>query len=376
MRFFGTDMVRLPGTQLPELMREYHAFSRHEVLTRLAACDETAHSTQWPLPETSFPEELVQSGTVALIYDATEGLEILAGFGDFERAFIDPEALSEDHYRQRVLDYLDDDSVSPLPFRRMAEFDPIRAGEVLRLVLPAGGSTGTVRARDSCVSGKHRSSGGLNCLGCCRSASGWLPTSPRRPEPAITDSGCGGGDNGPELTLVKLLFAKEDLRLLVDPARFERGRQPRARLRTCTRTSGAWSGPSSTPARPIRRWSTTGALPSPPSATVPTDSRRCSASTQWQWACPISMRTTSDRMLSNCVAGGAHTSSRSALPPHDELADSGHSPAPPSLLPSPGIGSGTSPKRGPGTPRNDGGAERFRILGTLLSVCCIFGMQL
>jgi len=135
VRFFGTDMVRLPGTQLPELMREYHAFSRHEVLTRLAARHETAHSTQWPLPETSFPEELVQSGTVALIYDATEGLEILAGFGDFERAFIDPEALSEDHYRQRVLDYLDDDSVSPLPFRRMAEFDPIRAGEVLRLVL-------------------------------------------------------------------------------------------------------------------------------------------------------------------------------------------------------------------------------------------------
>ncbi len=135
VRFFGTDMVRVLGTQLPERMREYHVFSRGEVLARLAARHETAQSTQWPLPEMDFPDQLVQSGTVALIYDETEGLEILAGFGDFERAFIDPEALRKDRYRQRVLDYLDDDSVSPLPFRRMAELDPIRIGEVLRQVL-------------------------------------------------------------------------------------------------------------------------------------------------------------------------------------------------------------------------------------------------
>jgi hypothetical protein len=135
VRFFGTDMVRVPGTQLPERMREYHVFSRHEVLARLAARHETTHSTPWPLPEMDFPEQLVQSGTVALIYDETEGLEILAGFGDFERAFTDPDALGQDRYRRRVLDYLDDDSVSPLPFRRMAELDPIRAGEVLRQVL-------------------------------------------------------------------------------------------------------------------------------------------------------------------------------------------------------------------------------------------------
>jgi transposase len=38
-------------------------------------------------------------------------------------------------YRQRVLDYLDDDSVSPLPFRQMADRDPTRASEVLRRVL-------------------------------------------------------------------------------------------------------------------------------------------------------------------------------------------------------------------------------------------------
>ena len=49
--------------------------------------------------------------------------------------FISPSALDQCRYRQRVADYLDDDSVSPLPFRRMAEHDTSRATEVLRLVL-------------------------------------------------------------------------------------------------------------------------------------------------------------------------------------------------------------------------------------------------
>jgi hypothetical protein len=64
-----------------------------------------------------------------------EGLAFLGGFGEFERAFTEPTLLAQQRFRQRVLDYLDDDSVSPLPFRRMADRDPTRASEVLRRVL-------------------------------------------------------------------------------------------------------------------------------------------------------------------------------------------------------------------------------------------------
>jgi hypothetical protein len=88
-----------------------------------------------PLVEIDFPPVLVQSDSVAVIYDETEGLSFFRGFGEFERAFADPALCDQRHYRQRVLDYLDDDSVSPLPFRRMADRDPTRAGEVLRRVL-------------------------------------------------------------------------------------------------------------------------------------------------------------------------------------------------------------------------------------------------
>jgi hypothetical protein len=126
VRFFGTDMVFIEGTELAERMRQYAAFSRREVLAELAAqgIDSLANRS---LVEFDFPPALVNSGTVAVIYDETEGLSFFGGFGEFERAFTEPALLHQRHYRQRVLDYLDDDSVSPLPFRRMADLDPTRA---------------------------------------------------------------------------------------------------------------------------------------------------------------------------------------------------------------------------------------------------------
>jgi hypothetical protein len=134
VRFFGTDMVLMPGTELAERMRQYAAFSRSEVRAQLAEQKRASHANR-PLVEIDFPPELVKSGTVAVIYDETEGLAFLGGFGEFERAFTEPALLDQPRIRQRVLDYLDDDSVSPLPFRRMADRDPTRASEVLRRVL-------------------------------------------------------------------------------------------------------------------------------------------------------------------------------------------------------------------------------------------------
>jgi hypothetical protein len=134
MRFFGTDMVFIAGTELAERMRQYAAFSRREVLAELTA-QEIDSVANRPLVEIDFPPALVKSGTVAVIFDETEGLAFFGGFAEFERAFAEPALLDQRHYRQRVIDYLDDDSVSPLPFRRMADRDPTRASEVLQIVL-------------------------------------------------------------------------------------------------------------------------------------------------------------------------------------------------------------------------------------------------
>jgi hypothetical protein len=67
-------------------MRQYAAFSRSEVLAQLAEQKRASHANR-PLVEIDFPPDLVKSGTVAVIYDETEGLAFLGGFGEFERAF-------------------------------------------------------------------------------------------------------------------------------------------------------------------------------------------------------------------------------------------------------------------------------------------------
>jgi hypothetical protein len=127
VRFFGADMVVMPGAVLAQRMRQYAVFSRGEVLAQLAGQESAACAR--PLIEFDFPPELVESATVALIYDEIEGLSLFGGFDEFERAFSEPALLDQPLYRQRVVDYLDDDTVSPLPFRRMAELIGIPAGQ-------------------------------------------------------------------------------------------------------------------------------------------------------------------------------------------------------------------------------------------------------
>ena len=85
-------MVLMPGAELVERMRQYAAFSRSEILAQLQA-QESASLANRPLVEIDFPSDLVKSGTVAVIYDETQGLSFFAGFGEFERAFTEPALL-------------------------------------------------------------------------------------------------------------------------------------------------------------------------------------------------------------------------------------------------------------------------------------------
>jgi hypothetical protein len=135
VRFFGSDMVLIPGPELAARMQSYLAFSRHDALSRFGNRQETEKHARRPLPEFDFPPPLVESGTVAVIYDEVEGLSFFAGFDEIDRAFTNPSLIDQFHYRQRLLDYLDDESISPLPFRRLAERDAERLSEVLRRAL-------------------------------------------------------------------------------------------------------------------------------------------------------------------------------------------------------------------------------------------------
>jgi hypothetical protein len=134
VRFFGSDLVVLPGDQVAARLAEFQRFSRREVLDSLPAQRRKQQSTPPPAVRLDLNPDLLDAQTVAVIYDEVEGMNLYAEFGLVEAVFADP-ALCRTRFKRQVLEYLDDDSVSPLPFRRLAERDPDKASTVFAKLL-------------------------------------------------------------------------------------------------------------------------------------------------------------------------------------------------------------------------------------------------
>jgi len=134
VRFFGADLVVVPGEQAQERLNAYHAFCREELLRSAPHTASRGHpGADGPLVE--LPPDLVDSETVALIHDDTDGLGFYAEYGLAEEAFADPDLVRRRRWREQVLAYLHDDSVEPMVLRRLAERDPAKASVVFRRLL-------------------------------------------------------------------------------------------------------------------------------------------------------------------------------------------------------------------------------------------------
>lgn len=133
IRFFGGDFIVLPGDLASARLRDYDDFSFQEAIASLPA--RRRKKIKRPVMDADTDDEFADSETVAIIYDDVEGINFYLDFGVVEAAFADPALLSKREYRQKVLDYLRDDSVSPLPFRRLAERYPDGATELFRRLL-------------------------------------------------------------------------------------------------------------------------------------------------------------------------------------------------------------------------------------------------
>jgi len=138
IEFFGADLVVLPGPQLAERMQAYWRHCIHQIT---ADPSYPAKAGAWAgvspaAPDLDLPPGLAGSKTVGVIYDEVEGLNFYADFGQVAEAFANPEIVTKQPaYRRKVQSYLRDDSVSPLPLRRLAEQDPAKASRLFQLVL-------------------------------------------------------------------------------------------------------------------------------------------------------------------------------------------------------------------------------------------------
>ena len=133
VQFFGADFVVIPGAQLTERMRSFYNFCREQTVAELAASGKQPKHRPFHGPD--YPGDLVASDAVAVTHDEVEGLGLYAEFGMIEEAFADPSLLRHPDYRRRVRDYLDDPTVPPLLFERMAGRNPERTNQAFRKLL-------------------------------------------------------------------------------------------------------------------------------------------------------------------------------------------------------------------------------------------------
>jgi hypothetical protein len=122
-----------------ERMREYWHFQCYEardaVGTTTAERSRRNHGRVLGPTEFVLSEEMTDAETVAVIYDEVEGMSFYTEFGLVEAAFDNPDRAKERRFREVVLGYLNDDTVSPLPLRRLAERDPDRASRLFQRLL-------------------------------------------------------------------------------------------------------------------------------------------------------------------------------------------------------------------------------------------------
>jgi hypothetical protein len=130
--FFGADEFVLPTLEAEGRLNAYYKMRRDSALAargRHRAVSETG--------ETTFvmPEGFFEFDTVGIIYDELDGFVVVPEYGMLREMFADPELAADPAHANVLRAYLREDSIPPLPLRRMAAAFPNEVDSVFRRVL-------------------------------------------------------------------------------------------------------------------------------------------------------------------------------------------------------------------------------------------------
>jgi len=92
------------------------------------------------LPPVNFPETLLEQSGVGMLFDPAEGISFLEEYDSFIDIFSNPDTHIGGLIRKRevedvIMGYLESDSISDMPFRKMAERFPDNFARVIEYVL-------------------------------------------------------------------------------------------------------------------------------------------------------------------------------------------------------------------------------------------------
>jgi hypothetical protein len=126
---FGSDLVILPPAEAVARLRAYLLRTPSK---RGPKSPELIGMADALIKELA---DLLDSETIAIVYDELEGLCFFAEFGRLDDLFADPALAKDRTYLTTLRDYLKDDSVSPSAIRRLVERHPEGVDEVFRTLL-------------------------------------------------------------------------------------------------------------------------------------------------------------------------------------------------------------------------------------------------
>jgi len=130
IRCFGKDEVFGTGKEIYQYYQDFFRFQIFEMqdpdtgLTKAEAFEKMTGKSYKP-PKLKLPRELLRNKDVAMLCDPVESLTFLEDYGLFINIFTDPDKHLRTPYAENVvMGYLESDTISDVPFRRVAKRYP------------------------------------------------------------------------------------------------------------------------------------------------------------------------------------------------------------------------------------------------------------
>jgi hypothetical protein len=130
--FFGTDELVLATEEAEGRLNAYYRMRRDSALAargRHRAVSETGETT-FVMPDGFFDFD-----TVGVIYDELDGFIVVPEYGLLQAMFADPSLAADPAHANALRAYLREDSIPPLPLRRLAAAFPGNADAVFQRIL-------------------------------------------------------------------------------------------------------------------------------------------------------------------------------------------------------------------------------------------------
>ncbi|MFI6153807.1 hypothetical protein ACIBCA_14025 [Kitasatospora sp. NPDC051170] len=143
IEFCGSDELVLPPAEAEDRLNAYY---QHRQETAIAGRPDRVGGRRLPslaFPAFELPRGLAESDTVGVIYDEVEGLNFYRDYGMLQDLFAIPELVGRRQHQDVLRAYLREESIAPLPIRRLAAAYPETVDAVFRKLLRKPGFTWT-----------------------------------------------------------------------------------------------------------------------------------------------------------------------------------------------------------------------------------------